>query len=601
MKLDHIPLDKLYVDKTNMRFGRKAPNVSDLLPTIRARGVIQTLLVRPPDPDGRCGIVAGSRRFHASRIVADERREAGDIDPDALLLPCAILEEGDDAAAIEASMIENMARLDADEVRQWESFARLVREGRSAAEIALTFGLPELSVRRVLALGNLLPRIRELYRAERIDRVTVRHLTLASKSQQKAWLALFDDAHAHVPIGHQVKAWLFGGQSIPVRFALFDLADFGGATIADLFGEDRYFTDPDAFWAAQHAAIAAARDAYLAAGWADVVVIPPTEHFHAWEYEKAAKRKGGRVYIDVRATGEVTFHEGYLTRIEARRIARGEAALLPEATKPSRPELTSTLQTYVDLHRHAAVRAALIGQPGLALRLMVAHAIVGSPLWSVRPEPQATRHDAVRESIASARAEAVFGAERRVVLDTLGLAAEEPTVTGGNGDDYGVAGLFLRLVALPDAAVMRVLPIVMGETLAAGSAAVEAVGGELGIAMADWWQADDAFFALLRDRDVLGRITAEVAGGVVAAANAGEKAKTLRQIIADHLTGAQGRDKVARWVPRWMQFPPSAYTERGGVGTVAAHARVIAARHMARGAGSAEPEADGEQPLPEAA
>jgi ParB family chromosome partitioning protein len=27
-----------------------------------------------------------------------------------------------------------------------------------------------------------------------------------------------------------------------------------------------------------------------------------------------------------------------------------------------------------------------------------------------------------------------------------------------------------------------------------------------------------------------------------------------------------------------MQFPPSAYTERGGVGTVAANAKVIAAR-----------------------
>jgi ParB family chromosome partitioning protein len=598
MKLDHIPLDKLYVDKTNMRFGRKAPDVSDLLPTIRARGVIQTLLVRPPDAQGRYGIVAGRRRFHASCIVADERRNAGDVDPDALLLPCAIMEHGDDAAAIEASMIENMARLDADEVRQWESFTRLVREGRGLDEIALTFGLPELSIRRVLALGNLLPRIRDLYRAERIDRVTVRHLTLASKSQQRAWLALFDDAHAHVPIGQQVKAWLFGGQSIPVRFALFDIAGFGGATIADLFGEDRYFADPEAFWTAQNAAIAVARDAYLAAGWADVVVIPPAEHFHAWEHEKAAKRKGGRVYIDVRATGEVTFHEGYVTRAEARRIARGDTTPPP---KPHRPELTSSLQTYVDLHRHAAVRAALIGHPGLALRLLVAHAIVGSPLWTVRPEPQATRNQDVRDSVARCRAEAVFQAERRVVLDLLGFAAEEPTVTGGNGDDYGLAGLFLRLVALPDEAVMRVVTIVIGETLAAGSTAVEALGGELGLAMADWWQADDAFFTLLRDRAVLGRIVADVAGEAVADANASEKTQTLKRIVADHLDGAQGRDKVERWVPRWMQFPPAAYTERGGVATVAAHARVVAARRMVAGGCAAQPEEPGEAALPQAA
>ena len=598
MKLDHIPLDRLYVDKTNMRFGRKAPDVADILPTIRARGVIQSLLVRPPDTEGRFGIIAGSRRFHASRIVADERRDAGDIDPEALLLPCAIMEDGDDAAAIEASMIENLARLDADEVRQWESFTRLVREGRGVEEIAKTFGLPELSIRRVLALGNLLPRIRELYRAERIDRVTVRHLTLASKSQQKAWLALFDDPDAYVPTGHQLKAWLFGGQSIPARFALFDIDGVSGAMVADLFGEDRYFADPDAFWTAQNAAIEASRAAYLAEGWADVVIVPPAEHFHSWEYEKAAKRKGGRVYVDVRGSGEVTFHEGYVTRAEARRIERGEAAAPP---KVQRGELTSTLQTYVDLHRHAAVRAALIGRPALALRLMVAHAIVGSTLWTVRPEPQATRNDEVRESIETSRGEAVFDAERRVVLDTLGFAAEEPCVTGGNGDDYGVAGLFLRLVALPDEVVMRVLAVVIGETLAAGSAAVEAVGEEVGIAMADWWQADEALFSLLRDRELLGRMTAEVAGETVASANAGEKAKTLKRIIADHLDGAEGRDKVERWVPRWMQFPPSAYTERGGVGTVAAHAKVVAARQMSAGDCPAEAEEGRETPLPRAA
>ena len=44
----------------------------------------------------------------------------------------------------------------------------------------------------------------------------------------------------------------------------------------------------------------------------------------------------------------------------------------------------------------------------------------------------------------------------------------------------------------------------MGETLAAGDAAVEAVGLTLGLDMADWWQPDAAFFDLLRDKEVLG-------------------------------------------------------------------------------------------------
>jgi ParB-like chromosome segregation protein Spo0J len=59
---------------------------------------------------------------------------------------------------------------------------------------------------------------------KQVDATTIRHLTMASKSQQKAWLALFDDADAYCPTGHQLKQWLFGGQSIPVSHALFDTA-----------------------------------------------------------------------------------------------------------------------------------------------------------------------------------------------------------------------------------------------------------------------------------------------------------------------------------------------------------------------------------------
>lgn len=590
MKLEFIDIGNIDDSAVNMRHGKKAPDVSDILPTVRRRGIIVPVILRPGTVEGRFELVAGRRRVHAARLAQAE----DGADPELGRVPSAIMEAGDDAAALEASLIENIARLDPDEVTQWETFTRLVREGREVDDIATTFGLPDLTIRRVLALGNLLPRIRNLYRDEKIDRTTVRHLTLASKSQQRAWLGLFDDADSYVPTGHQLKAWLFGGQSIAARHALFDLDSYAGATVADLFGDDRYFADPDAFWTAQNAAIDARRAAYIEDGWSDVVIVPPSEHFHSWEYEKAPKRKGGRVYVDVRSTGEVTFHEGYLTRKEARRVASGDA---PEGPKPQRPELTSTLKTYVDLHRHAAVRAALLSRPEVALRLMVAHAVVGSHLWSVRPEPQSTRNDEVRESVETSRAETVFDERRRAVLDLLGFSAEEPTVTGGNGDDYGVAGVFLRLIELPDPAVMEVIAVVIGETMAAGSAAVEAVGSEIGIDMADWWQADDALFGLIRDREVLGRIVADVAGQMVATANAGEKSKTLKRIIGDHIAGADGRAKVERWVPRWMQFPPSAYTTRGGVGTVAAHAKVVAARDL-----QAEPDSEEQaEPFAEAA
>ncbi|MFA6125364.1 MAG: ParB N-terminal domain-containing protein [Sphingomonas sp.] len=573
MKLDFIPQDKLSVSKTNMRYAKKAPDVSDILPTVRSRGVIQPLIVRPNCGPDAFEIVAGARRWTANGIALAEGLDHGP-------LPCAILEPGDDADAVEASMIENMARLDPDEVTQWESFVRLVKEGRKPDEIAATFGLPDLSVKRILALGNLLPRIRDLYRHEKIDAGTVRHLTMATKSQQKAWLALFEDSQAYVPTGHQLKAWLFGGAAISTKVALFDVEAFHGQIVGDLFAEERFFADADAFWTAQNAAIDAKRADYLDAGWSDAVIVPPSENFQYWEHERAGKRKGGRVYLDVSARGEVTVHEGYVSRKEAARIAKGEA--VGTGQKAARPEVTSTMQTYIDLHRHAAVRAALASQPGVALRLMVAHAIAGSPLWSVRIEKQSTRNEDVRESVETCAAEAAFDEKRRAVLGVLGFDEDTPTVTKGNGDDYGLAGLFLRLLDLPDRCVMEVIAIVMGETLMAGSAAVEAVGVQIGVDMARYWQADDAFFELIRDKEVLTRIVAEVAGETVAAANAGEKGKTMKKVVADHLAGANGRAKVDGWVPKWMAFPPSAYTPRGGVGTVKAHALVEAAREIER-------------------
>src|SRR3546814_13559465 len=117
-----------------MRYGKKVPDWSVILPTARARGGLVPLIVRPKcAPDGY-EIVAGARRFTAAQIVATE---SGTADP----LPCAILEDGDDADAIEASMIENLARLAPDEVTRWENFVRMVREGRDEADISATLGM----------------------------------------------------------------------------------------------------------------------------------------------------------------------------------------------------------------------------------------------------------------------------------------------------------------------------------------------------------------------------------------------------------------------------------------------------------------------------
>ena len=549
MELKHIEIGKLCVSSANMRGRGKTPNLSNILPSVRARGVLVPLIVRPNGSAETYEIVAGKRRYHAALAVAEE---AGGIDP----LPCAVMAAGDDAAALEASLIENVARLDPDEVTRWESFVRLVREGRSPEEIALTFGLTGLQVKRTLALGNLLPRIRGLYRRGEIDVATVRHLTLASKAQQREWLALLDDESAHVPAGSSLKAWLFGGASIPVTAALFDLATYPGEIVSYLFGEERWFADAERFWTAQNEAIDAKVVAYETAGWKEVIVLPQGEPFHLWEHQRTPKRKGGKVFVVVGHRGEVAVHEGYLSTREARRLARAEDE---GPAKPIRSEIAGGIRNYVDLHRHAAVRAALITKPSLALRVMVAHAIVGSGLWSVRVEPQRATSDAIAESVETCASEVAFDTRRRALLALLGFDAESPTVVHGYDGPDGLAGLLARLVELPDAAVCDVLAVVMGETLDAGSPLIEALGAMLSLDMATVWQADDALLDLIQDRATLGSILTEVAGEAVATGNASATSKVKRQIVRDCLTGSNGRAKVDGWMPRWMAFPSGSY------------------------------------------
>lgn len=560
MQLAHINITDLSISTANMRHGKNAPDVSDILPSVRTRGVLVPLLVRPNGSDSTYEIVAGRRRYFAAKTVAEEKGEATS-------LPCAVLENGDDADALEASLIENILRLDPDEMTQYETFFRMVKEGKGVPEIAATFGLTEQQVKQRLALGNLHPKIRAAYRADQIDAETIRALTMATKKQQIAWLKLYADDDDNLPRGTSVKHWLCGDTAIPTRAALFPLADYPGQTTADLFGEDSYFADAGLFWQKQSEAVAAKRDAYLEAGWSEVVILDTGETFHAWEHEKCKKKDGGRVYVAVSPRGDVTFHEGYVTRKEARRAAKKADTKASDAGEPEKaasPEVTGAMQTYIDLHRHAAVRAKLADDPGVALRLMVAHAIGGSRLWSVKPEPQRSGRVKTDASVKASAGQIAFEEHRKEALALLDLP-EGCGLVEGQAEKMAV--IFARLLALSHKEVMTVLAAVMADSLEAGSALVEAVGVHLQVDVHKAWTPDEAFFDLLRDKAVVNAMVAEIAGKSVANGNAAATGKAQKQIMRDCLAGTNGREKVTGWLPRWFKFPVRSYKKDGGLKT----------------------------------
>jgi ParB family chromosome partitioning protein len=543
VELKHIPIEQLHISKLNMRYGRKNPDVSDILPSIREKGILLPLIVRPEDND--FGIIAGGRRYLCGEII---REEVG-----SFAAPlCAVMGEGDDAEAIEVSLIENFARRDPDPFSEYETFAKLIKCGRTVDSIAATFGVTPQTVKQRLALANLLPKIKEAYRAEDIDGETVQHLTMATKAQQKEWLKLYEDEGGNAPTGHYLKQWLFGGASISTKAALFPLEQYTGQIVNDLFGEESYFASAETFWEAQGAAIEAKAEALREAGWNEVVVLEQGTTFSPWGYEKTAKAKGGKVYVEIAYSGEIEFHTGWLTKKEAEKAARANAKEAtkadPEKSTGIKPQMTQAMENYLELHRHGVVRLALLRDPSVALRLMVAHALAPTGNWSVSPDPLRARSTEIDANIRQSTANIAFEAEYGAVVALLDLPKEHDTMD-----------VFARLLVLCDEDVLRIAAFVMALTLAVGDNAVEAAGLRLNARAAEVWQPDDLFFDLIRDRAVVNPMLAEVAGKSVAKSNKDEKVKSQKKIICDCLAGENGRSKVESWLSGWMQFPFKPY------------------------------------------
>ncbi|MBU1286513.1 MAG: ParB/RepB/Spo0J family partition protein [Alphaproteobacteria bacterium] len=560
--LKTIPIDQLHISKLNMRHGRKSPDVSDILPSIREKGIRQTLLVRPEE-DGY-GVVAGRRRFHALQVIAAETGKP-------VLVPCAIMEADDDAAAVEASLIENVARLPATEMEQYNAFGKLAHAGRTVDEIAGHFGVTDLKVRRILALANLSSPIRSLYAKDEIDPETIRALTLATKAQQADWLALFRSETERAPMGRACKAWVTGGSTITTDKALFDLATYDGRITTDLFGETGVFADADTFWNAQSAALAARIETYTDAGWREVQVLERGKYFASWDHVKRSRSRGGSVIVEVRHDGTVTFHEGYITQAEARKRDQPSRPGDTREASDVKPEMSGPLAQYIGLHRHGAARATLLGHPEIALRLMVAHAIVGSALWTVRRHECLAGKDDIKASVTGSRASVEMtaaGDHVRSLFEAHGVSTLR-----ANGDAYHLCQVFAALLGMDDTETMAVLSFVMADTLEACGPTVEAVAVATDTDMAAYWHPEPVFLDLVRDKRAINAMVGGIASPATAKAALTDTGKAQKDLIWNRIVG-EGCEANPDWRPGWMQVPPTRLVTHAGSPPADAWARI---------------------------
>ncbi|NRA87385.1 MAG: chromosome partitioning protein ParB, partial [Rhizobiales bacterium] len=271
---------------------------------------------------------------------------------------------------------------------------------------------------------------------------------------------------------------------------------------------------------------------------------------------------GGKVYVEVHVSGEVNEYKGYITAEEYNRRMRKLDSNAEKSEPISKPELTKAAQNYVALHRHNAVRVTLLSQSELALRLMVAHAICGSFHWNVKPDPQRADKKETQQNIHESTAQKAFFKERDEVFKLLNWPTDEGLSTCTDNFMFEVVEVFQTLQTLAEKDVMRILTFVMVETLASGTALVELLGKMLNVNMQDFWQPEGHFFDLIRDKNAINAMLADIGGKEVADGNVTSTAKVQKKIINDYLTG-EGREQVNDWMPNYMKFPFQSYTKNG--------------------------------------
>ena len=560
--LKFIPFSQLHISKLNMRHSETAPEIDDILPSVKERGIRQPLIVRREGGTAKkpkYGIVAGRRRYFCLAAVAAEGKEIADV-------PCCVMDAKDDALAIETSIIENVARLAPTEMEQYEAFSALAEKGQSIDDIAAVFGITVNSVKRRLALGALIPDVREAYSNQQIDAASIRVLTMASEERQAEWLALFN-SDAYCPTGHQIKAWLTGGGVITTDKALFAVSEYTGTILTDLFGEHGQFADVEHFWESQNAAIAKEVETYKSDGWKEVILGERGRHFPTYCHVHHPKEQGGRVYIETRDSGEVLFHEGYITDKEAQTIRRALSNGQSEggkASKTSKPEMSGPMSDYMSLHRHSIARAELIKRPDLALRLSVAHMICGARKWKIDGISPRSRKEETRASVEGSKAEALLAKERQAVCDLLGLFQKHPQIYYRHENPYDVCEIFARLITLGDAEILRIQAFCLSETLAVDSSEVEAIGILTAPDFGAYWSPDDAFFDILRDKPTINAMVKDIAGKSVADSVVTDTAKQQKQIIKNRIAGHGVKDASPDWLPRWAAFPAKPYKAING-------------------------------------
>ncbi|HEX5379273.1 MAG TPA: ParB/RepB/Spo0J family partition protein [Phenylobacterium sp.] len=147
--LRDIPIELIHRNEKQPRWVFSEEEIDELAASIREKGVLQPILVRPaPDLEGHFEIVAGERRWRASQKAALHS------------LP-ALVRELDDAQVLEIAVIENVQRAALNPIEEAAAYQQLIQlHGRTQNDVADAVGKSRAHVANAVRLLNLPPEVR---------------------------------------------------------------------------------------------------------------------------------------------------------------------------------------------------------------------------------------------------------------------------------------------------------------------------------------------------------------------------------------------------------------------------------------------------------
>ena len=170
-QLVQLAVASLQPGKYQPRTRMDQASLRELADSIKARGVIQPIIVRPVGAD-KYEILAGERRWRAAQLAGLER------------VPTVVREVADEAA-LGIGLIENIQREDLNPLEEAQGLKRLIDEFKlTHEEVAGAIGRSRTGVTNLLRLLDLAAPVQELLLEGKIDMGHARALLALSPARQ---------------------------------------------------------------------------------------------------------------------------------------------------------------------------------------------------------------------------------------------------------------------------------------------------------------------------------------------------------------------------------------------------------------------------------